>query len=86
MSSVLPSRQELENVWRERLSEALRRYQVAKLETSTTLVHSRDYQQADGQFAIHKAQRAETMALAEYKRILKIFNDLVLDGKVPHDD
>ena len=83
MSVVLRSRQELEDIWRERLSEALRRYQVARLQTTTALVRSRDIPQPDGNFAFRKAQWVETMALAEYKRILGIFNDLVIDGKVP---
>jgi hypothetical protein len=86
MSNVVLSRRELEDVWRERLSEALQRYQVAKLDTSTALFLSRqDIPQPDGQFAFRKAQRAEAMALAEYKRVMKIFNDLVIDGKVPPD-
>jgi hypothetical protein len=37
----------------------------------------------DGNFALRKALRAENFALAEYHRVLTIFTDLVLRGKIP---
>ena len=88
MELTKPSRLELEDVWRERLNDALRRYRIAKLEASTALIRERNEEIAspDGQFAFRKAQRAENMALAEYKHILTIFHNLVIDGKIPNGD
>ena len=37
-------------------------------------------------YALEKALRAETAAVAEYARILAIFRDLMLHGKLPHDE
>jgi len=83
-----PSRQELEDLWRERLNEALRRYRVAKLETSTALIQTRNGEMPspDGNFAFRKAQGVENIALVECKRLLIIFNRLVIDGKIPDSD
>ena len=41
---------------------------------------------ADGQFALQKALRAENLALAEYRRVLRIFTDLVVEGTVPDEN
>ena len=42
----------------------------------------------DGAFAIAHARRAEALALNELSRIVRIYVDLVIDGKVPpqYDD
>jgi hypothetical protein len=84
--SIAPlSRTQLEDLWREQLTEALQRYRLAKLEAANVSVRNRNGElpSPDGQFAYRKAIQAETRALAEYKRILLIFNDLILEGKVP---
>jgi len=85
MEVALPSKRELEDVWRERLSEALRRYRIAKLEAGTALFQTRQGEMPppDGNFAFRKALEAENRAFAEYKRLLFIFKDLVLGGKIP---
>jgi len=85
MHVVRPSREELENVWRERLNEALRQYRIAKLDASTALIQYRQGEMPtpDGNFAFRKAAEAENRAFAEYTRLLSIFNDLVLEGKLP---
>jgi hypothetical protein len=85
MQSVGPARHELENLWRKRLSETERNYQIAKQATREAVLQSNSIPPADGQFGFRKAQRAETMALAEFRRVLLIFNDLVINGKFPPD-
>jgi len=40
----------------------------------------------DGEFAYRKALRADTDALVEYSRILRLTTDLLLKGKVPDEE
>lgn len=82
------SRQELEDIWSERVNVARRLYKIAKLEASQAAVRIRngDLPLADGHFAFRKALRQEADALIEYQRVLKIFNALVLDGTRPDPD
>ena len=78
------SRQELEDLWRDRLDEAHRRYEIAKLAGNVSVEDTGDdIPQADGQFALSTALRGESFALKEYLRVLKIFNALVIEGKIP---
>ncbi len=44
-----------------------------------------DMPAADGDFAYRRALQAENVALAEYKRILRVFADLVVEGKTPDE-
>jgi len=64
MHVVRPSREELENVWRERLNEALRQYRIAKFDASTALIQYRQGEMPtpDGNFAFRKAAEAENRA------------------------
>jgi hypothetical protein len=38
----------------------------------------------DGSFAIARARRAESTALADWGRVLSIYTDLLVKGKIPH--
>jgi hypothetical protein len=40
----------------------------------------------DGHFAYQKALRAESIALREYGRVLKVFHDLTVNGIIPNED
>jgi len=79
------SKQQLEDLWRERLVEVIRRYRIAKVESDKAAMESRNegLQEPDGQFTYRQALHVETTALAAYKRVLEIFNDLILDKKFP---
>src|SRR5882757_2653170 len=78
---------ELESLWRGRVDDSLRVYQIAKQQaTKALLTRKSDTPHAVTQFAIRKIQRAESVALAEYARVLKIFTDFVVNGKIPNDD
>ena len=71
----MPSRTELEDLWRDRLNAARSSYELAALEAENALVQGE-----------HKAVRsAETQALSEYLRVLKMFSGLVLDGRIPQE-
>ena len=83
MQSPSPTRSQLENVWRDRVKEAKRHYREAKQGCRTALAESQDMPSQDGYFAVRQAQRTETLALREYGRVLRIFNDLTFYGKRP---
>jgi hypothetical protein len=80
-----PSREELENLWRTRLDKAADRYNTAK--KTYRLVADEDRQgltpSPDGRYAIRQARQEEAAARAEYIRVLRIFTDLILHGKIP---
>ena len=65
---------------------ALGRYRIAKAECAKAILLQSDATPPDGSFGYRKALRVETAALAEYKRVLFIFTDLVANGKLPPDD
>jgi hypothetical protein len=73
----------LENIWRDRVDIALERYRLSRDECRRAIEEHYDAAQPDGSFAYTKALRAETAALAEYRRVLAILNDLTLSGKMP---
>jgi len=79
-------RQALEAKWRERLENARHRYEAAK----ATVQRFRELQakshSVDVSLALEYALRVEDAALAEFKRVLTIFNDLVNYGKIPQED
>ena len=79
-------RQQLEDFWRERLHEALQGYREATRTLRVAVNDARDMAHPDGCFAVRQAERNATMALAEYRRVLTIFNDLILDRKIPPEN
>jgi hypothetical protein len=81
-----PSRQELEEIWRQRVREARLRYEEACAAfRSTWGEHFETGLSADPTHAIQEARKVESQALAEYVRVLKIFTELVLRGEAPRD-
>ena len=69
------SQVELEDVWRERLNAARCSYELAALEAERALVERG-----------HKViASAESQALSEYLRVLRVFTGLVLDGRIPKE-
>jgi len=40
---------------------------------------------SDGHLAYEQALREEKVAIAEYTRVLRVFTDLIVNGKVPQD-
>ena len=83
-----PTRRALEDLWRARLDNALLRLRFAQnyMREVQRDVGAKDIPAADGRFAFQKALRAENLALAEYRRVLRIFRDLVVSGKTPDEE
>ena len=82
------SREELEKLWH-------RRVQEAKLRLDFARNYAREVQQdlqagvihpADGEFARRRALEGESAALANYQKVLRIYDDLLVHGKIPDDD
>jgi hypothetical protein len=81
-----PSKQALEDIWRQRVREARLRYEAASAAFRKTWgEHFEQRLSVDPTHAIQQARKVESEALAEYMRALKIFTDLVLHGKIPPD-
>jgi len=81
----LPPRTQIENLWRTRVEAARQRYKEAAANHRKT---QDEWQQSftprpDGQYAAKQAREHESATLHEYARVLKIFRDLVVRGKMP---
>lgn len=70
---MAPATKELETLWHDRLQEAQLRLDLVRNSL-------RDV--ADGQRVID----LERLALQEYHHVLKIFSDLMVEGKVPDEE
>lgn len=88
----MQSRTELESLWRERLSTVRERY-AFKTKICESLLAERAETfprilppDPDGALALHQALQRQSEALQDYMRILRIFTDLVTDGKMPPED
>ena len=82
------SRSELEDRWRARLSDAKRGHDVASAQFRAAAAQHRALGliSSDGNLALHQALVAEAKARQEYIRILRIFTDLVVHGRVPDSE
>ena len=67
----------LQEIWRQRLEEAERKYEDAATELQSALSRNS---------GVVEARQQKMAARAEYLRLLRIFSDLVLRGKVPEVD
>jgi len=69
---------ELETLWGDRLEEA-----ESRLDFVRNSLKRRDGWEADGQY--QRAIDLERLAFQEYHHVLKVFSDLVVDGKEPDE-
>jgi hypothetical protein len=83
MNNPALTRVALEGIWRERTKGAHSRYRIAKAECAKAVSMQSDVEPADGTFGYRKALALENVALAEYKRVLTIFTELTVHGKMP---
>jgi hypothetical protein len=81
------SRIELEEFWRTRLKAARQRYVNSSKELQRLASEAGGglTEHPDGAYALHCAGQRERRDLHEYARILRIFTDLVVDGKEPDE-
>ena len=79
-------RQQLEDLWCRRLGDSKLQLDFARNYLAEV---QRDFPpddtSPDGQYALQHALRAENLALAEYRRVLRIYTDLVMEGKLPEE-
>lgn len=78
-------RWELEEQWRQRVKAARGAYihvSVQYVRMVKELGHGQ-IPPTDGCFAVASARRAEAWALNEFKRIMRVYTDLVLNGSIP---
>jgi hypothetical protein len=78
-----PDRHELEDTWRARLDESRRQYQEATASYRGLLDEKSDGQPPGMDSPFAHAWQAESKALLEYCRILRLFKDLTVHGKLP---
>ena len=79
------TRQTMEDSWRVRLEETQARYQKAT-EQYRRLLQERPHGRSndlDGALALARQQESE--ALAEYTRVIRLFTDLTVKGKMPEE-
>lgn len=82
---VIP--QDVEELWRGRLAAAKSGYEtaVARFRTASEDFRSHHTPSPDGGFSVHLAIAAESSARKEYMRVLRLFTELVLYGKIPDE-
>lgn len=77
------TRQDLEESWRLRLEETQDHYSEVRQRYRKLLQELPGGQAASPDRALALARQAELQARAEYTRVLRIFTDLTVYGKVP---
>jgi hypothetical protein len=79
---------QIEDSWRTRLAEAKRNHgqAVAQFRRAAEEYRVRDVPASDGNLGLHQAIAAESSARREYIRVLRLFTDLVVHGRIPKDD
>ena len=83
MNDPIHMRQELENIWRERVNAAENQYHRARAEADAALELC-DCHATSAQIETYIQTRSrESAALDEFMRLLKIFHDLLVAG---HED
>jgi hypothetical protein len=81
------TRRALENIWRQRVDAArLRHQEQSKAFREVWEDHFDARLNADGAHAIQRAREAESKALNEDVRALRIFAELVTQGKTPPEE
>ena len=78
-------RQDLERDWRFRFVMARERYQTASRRHRQLLRENPEGLTPRHDDLVALAQHEESEALAEYTRILKLFTELVLYGRIPEE-
>src|ERR1017187_3068471 len=79
--------QDVEELWRRRLAAAKAGYEIAaaRFRTASEDFRSKPHTQSRWRFQRTLAIAAESSARKEYMRVLRVFTDLVLYGKIPDE-
>ena len=88
MGNPIPDRDAREDLWLKRLTDAKLRLDAARdyVKQVQRDLSANEIPAPDGEFAYRKALRAENSALAECKRVLRIFTNLTENGKIPDEN
>jgi len=80
-------REQLDESWRLKVEEASGRYRDASAQYRKMLEQQTDAatRGPDASGALMRARQAQSQALAEYSRLLRIFTDLTVHGKAPEE-
>ena len=87
MQGESQDRRELQHYWKERLSTAKRVLDAAQANVQSVKDNA-CLDSPDGTYAHARYTRAvlaETTALVEYSRVLRIYTDLMVHGKMPDE-
>src|SRR5437016_4962245 len=86
-SALTLSHQRLVDLWRGRLVEARKKYDqvILELQATRTNFTSETLPTPTPDGSTKRILRAETQALDEYMRTLRIFTELVISGKAPEE-
>jgi hypothetical protein len=79
------TRRILEDSWRLRLDEAHVHYRKATDQYRKSLQDQPDVRLHNPNGALAVARQAESEALAEYARVLQVFTELTMNGKIPDE-
>jgi DNA-binding NtrC family response regulator len=79
------SRKEIEEIWCTRLKDADAAYGLAIKRFTSTPQEYNSLTRPDGSLAVRKVRQQESAARDEYMRILRIFTDLTVHGKIPEE-
>jgi hypothetical protein len=82
-SSSTVARRELEGSWRRKLDDAHLRYRTATARYRELLDMEPQGRLGSQDDPLVRAWHAESEAMAEYKRLLKVFAELTLHGRMP---
>ena len=87
MNGDMPSRRQIEDLWRTRLADAQRRYSRAKRESeNAAAVYSRhEIPYPDGHLGLDKALQRERVAFKAYTQALRVVTDITVHGRLPSD-
>jgi hypothetical protein len=77
------TRQDLEDLWRLRLEETQVRYREATEQYRKVLQGQADGRALNPDAALALARHAKSQALADYMRVLRMFTELTVNGKMP---
>lgn len=85
VSGVTPEGKTLEELWFKRVTEAKLTNRLAAARVKEIQREVSGMSSPDGHYAQKQALHAETESLAEYHRVLRIYSDLTLHGKLPEE-
>lgn len=87
MADISPNRRALHEQWQKNVEVARLRLQFARafVEEVRADLRRGAIPSPDGDYAYRRAVRAETAALAEYRRVFRLFTDLLYRNQIPED-